>query len=255
MAEILKVKSLTVKFGENVIVDNLSFDVQKGQSLAIIGPNGSGKTVLLRALVGFLPYEGTVEWSKQARIGYVPQKVDIDRKIPMTVMNLLHAKAALLGIKKPEINSIAKSVNLAPKILTESIGNLSSGQLQRAFVAFALLGHPNVILFDEPTASMDQPGEEQTYELIHRLQDDMDVTPIVVSHDLSFVYKYATTVLCLNKQGLCFGEPRMVLTPNVLEKLYGAPGGFYHHLHEDKHDKTHHHHLEEKETAQKHRHG
>jgi zinc transport system ATP-binding protein len=240
MAEILKVKNLTVKFGENVIVDDLNFDVQKGESLAVIGPNGSGKTVLLRALIGFIPHEGTVQWAKQARIGYVPQKVDLDRKIPMNVANLLHAKAALHNIKNSEVSAIVKTVKLAPRILTEPIGHLSSGQLQRALVAFALLGHPNVILFDEPTASMDQPGEEQTYELIHRLQDDFDVTPIIVSHDLSFVYKYATTVLCLNKQGLCFGEPRAVLTPGVLEKLYGAPGGFYHHLHEDEHAKSHH---------------
>lgn len=242
--EMLSVKNLTVKFGDVTIVDNISFNVQKGESLAIIGPNGSGKTVLLRALVGFLPYEGKIEWAKSAHIGYVPQKVDLDRKIPMSVSNLLHAKAALLNIKKSEVNAIVKSVNLAPRILTEPIGHLSSGQLQRALIAFALLGHPNVILFDEPTASMDQPGEEQTYELIHRLQDDFDVTPIVVSHDLSYVYKYATQVLCINKQGLCFGEPRSVLTPDVLEKLYKTPGGFYHHAHEAEHEKTHAHHAE-----------
>lgn len=253
MAKILEVKNLTVKFGDNVIVDDLSFDVQKGESLAVIGPNGSGKTVLLRALVGFLPYEGTIKWAKSAHIGYVPQKVDMDRKVPMNVSNLLHAKAALLKIKKSEVNSIVKTVNLAPRILTEPIGHLSSGQLQKALVAFALLGHPNVILFDEPTASMDAPGEEQTYELIHRLQDDFDVTPIVVSHDLSFVYKYATQVLCLNKQGLCFGEPRTVLTPSVLQNLYGAPHGFYHHLHETEHE--HLHHAEEKIISEKHHHG
>lgn len=237
----LSVKNLTVKFEEDAIVDDLSFELTKGECLAVIGPNGSGKTVLLRALLGFLPHSGEIEWSKSARIGYVPQKIDMDRKVPMNVMNLLSAKAALLKIKKSEIDSILKTVNLAPRILTEPIGHLSSGQMQRALVAFALLGHPNVILFDEPTASMDQPGEEQTYELIHRLQDDFDVTPIVVSHDLSFVYKYATQVLCLNRQGICFGSPREVLSPEVLDKLYGAPHGFYHHLHEAEHEKAHHH--------------
>ena len=239
MAKILEAKNLTVKFGGNTVVDDISFHVEKGESLAIIGPNGSGKTVLLRALIGFVPYEGTVEWSKEARIGYVPQKVDMDRKVPMNVMNLLHAKAAILKINKSEVGSIVKTVNLSPKILNEPIGHLSSGQLQRALIAFALLGHPNVILFDEPTASMDAPGEEQTYELIHRLQDDFDVTPVVVSHDLSFVYKYATQVLCLNKQGLCFGEPRAVLTPDVLEKLYGTPHGYYQHQHGAKHEDSH----------------
>lgn len=241
MANILKVKDLTVKFDDDIILDSISFELQKGESLAIIGPNGSGKTVMLRALLDFIPYSGKITWAKSAKIGYVPQKVDMDRKVPMNVKNLLSAKASILGLKEKDINDVIERVHLEERIIHTSVGHLSSGQMQRALVAFALLGHPNVMLFDEPTASMDMPGEEQTYELIHRLQDDFDVTPIIVSHDLSFVYKYATQVLCLNRQGLCFGEPREVLTPKVLGDLYGTPHSLYHHLHEAEHEKHHHH--------------
>lgn len=241
MANILKVKDLTVKFDDEPVLDSINFELPKGESLAIIGPNGSGKTVLLRALLGFVPHSGKITWDKRAKIAYVPQKVDMDRKVPMNVKNLLAAKASILGLKEKDVDEVISRVHLEERIIHTAVGHLSSGQMQRALVAFALLGHPNVILFDEPTASMDMPGEEQTYELIHRLQDDMDVTPIVVSHDLSFVYKYATQVLCLNRQGLCFGEPREVLTPQMLAKLYGTPHGLYHHLHDEEHEKHHNH--------------
>lgn len=232
MEPILRVENLTVKFGEDRIIDNLNFQLEKGESLAIIGPNGSGKTVLLRALLGVLPYEGKITWSSEAKTAYVPQKIDMDRKIPLNVMNLLESKAKIIGIKKAEIKNLVKQLNIPSRLLTTSVGHLSSGQLQRALVAFALLGNPNVILFDEPTASMDTAREEQTYELIHRLQEQFNITPIVVSHDLSFVYRYSTTVLCLNHKEVCYGAPGQVLTKEVLEELYKTSKGFHHHIHE-----------------------
>ena len=101
--------------------------------------------------------------------------------------------------------------------------------MQRALIAFALLGKPNVILFDEPTASLDQLTEERIYELIHELQEKLHITAILVSHDLSVVYRYANKVLCLNKEAICFGTPQEALDPKVLEKLYTSPHKFYHH--------------------------
>jgi len=116
-------------------------------------------------------------------------------------------------------------------LMTTPVGHLSGGQFQRGLIGFALLGKPNVLLLDEPTASVDEPGEEHIYELIHRLQDQHNLASIMVSHDLSFVFRYATKVLCLNRQRVCFGTPTEALSADVLEQLYGESVGFYQHDH------------------------
>ena len=235
---ILKVENLAIGFDGTSILENVSFELDRGESLSVIGPNGAGKTAFLRALLGALPYQGKVTWAKDARIGYVPQKIDADRHLPVTFRNLLAAKMNVLGqnpksrIQNPEseIKEIIQTVGLTEKILNTPVGHLSGGEFQRALIGFALLGKPNVLLLDEPTASIDVAGEEQVYELLHRLQDEFKFTVIVVSHDLSFVYRYATKVLCLNKAAICFGTPEEALTPEALEQLYG-PHKYYHHFH------------------------
>lgn len=230
MDKILSVNNLSVRLDGQTVIDNLSFEIDGGDGLAIIGPNGSGKTVLLKTLLGLIPCEGKVEWRPDIRIGYVPQKIDADRHLPLNLKNLLVAKEKVLGLKASLVD-VAGDVGLPKAALDIPIGHLSGGQFQRALIAFALLGKPNVLLLDEPTASIDLPGEERIYELIHRLQDKYLMTVILVSHDLSFVYRYATKVLCLNKTGLCFGTPEEALSPQILEKLYGGPQKYFHHLH------------------------
>jgi zinc transport system ATP-binding protein len=233
MAIVLSVKNLSVTFDDKPVIHHLDFELEKGESLAIIGPNGSGKTVLLRALMGSVPFSGKIAWQPNVRIGYVPQKIDADRHLPITIQNLLSAKAHTLGLPSSEITWAIRSAGLTEKIQQTSVGHLSGGQFQRALIAFALLGHPDVMLLDEPTASIDEPGEYQIYELIHELQDEIGMTAVLVSHDLSFVYRYAAKVLCLNKTNVCFGAPQEALTPQVLEKLYGGSRKYYHHLHSE----------------------
>lgn len=235
MATILKVENLAVGFEKRSVLQDLSFELDKSENLAIIGPNGSGKTVLLKTLLKIIPHEGRIMWGEGVRIGYVPQKIEADRHLPLNLKNLLEAKARILGIKKTTGNlcDLCKEVGLTKEAMETAIGHLSGGQFQRALIAFALLGEPNVLLLDEPTASIDLPGEEQIYELIHRLQDKYKMTIILVSHDLSFVYRYATKVLCLNKTSLCFGTPEEALDPKTLEKLYGGPHKYFHHLHQE----------------------
>lgn len=232
MGKILSVKDLSVKLDGQTVLEKVSFEIESGDGLAVIGPNGSGKTVMLKTLLGLIPHEGRVEWSPDVKIGYVPQKIDADRHLPLNLKNLLHAKEKVLGLKG-NVNELADEVGLSKKSLEEPIGHLSGGQFQRALIAFALLGKPNLLLLDEPTASVDIPGEEKIYELVHQLQDKHNITAILVSHDLSFVYRYATKVLCLNKTGVCFGRPEEALDNKMLEKLYG-PHKYFHHFHDYK---------------------
>lgn len=242
MPPILDVRELTVRFEPQVVIDRLSFSLERGESLAVIGPNGSGKTVLLKALLGMLPHEGEVTWAEGVRLGYVPQKIEVDKHLPMCLSDLFRAKAEVRGgITRAELDRTVEVVGLPRAALQTPIGHLSGGQFQKALIVFALLGKPNVLLFDEPTASIDASGEEQIYEIIHRVQDKYGVTAIVVSHDMTFVYRYASKVLCLNRRGLCYGAPQEVLTTELLEKLYAMPHKYYHHLHPEETSHSHEH--------------
>lgn len=230
--KILEVDNLNVSFNHLKVLENLSFDVDEGDSLTIIGPNGSGKTVLLKALLGLVPYQGKIKWRENVKIGYLPQVFFLDQTLPFTLWEFLMTKINVLKADPKELHETMELVRLPQNALPKLLGQLSGGQLQRALVAFALIGNPDVLLLDEPTASIDPPSEEQIYETIHNLQDLKNLTIIIVSHDLSLVYRYATKVLCLNKQQICFGTPEEALTTERLEELYGAPHRFYHHLHD-----------------------
>lgn len=227
---LLSVRNLKIAFGRQVVIQDLSFEVPAGDCLAVIGPNGSGKTVLLKALLNLIPYEGEIQWSPDARLGYVPQKIAADRQLPLSLRDLLAAKAAFLKLPGREIDQICAEIDLTQELLSTSIGHLSGGQFQKALIAFALLGQPNVLLFDEPTASLDELTEERVYELLHSLQKNRGMTVILVSHDVSVVYRYADMVLCLSKGKPCMGPPKEILTPEMLEDLYAAPPKYYRHI-------------------------
>ncbi len=229
---LLSVRNLGVSFGNRVVLRQLSFEVYSGDCLAIIGPNGAGKTVLLKALQHLIPYEGKVQWSREARLGYVPQSVAADRQLPLRVRELLAAKARVLHLAGQEMDQVSSELNLSPEFLSAGIGTLSGGQFQKVLIAFALLGRPNVLLFDEPTASLDELTEEHIYELVHQLQTQRGITLFLVSHDLSVVYRYASRVLCLSKGEVCMGAPKEIMTPEMLEQLYGAPPKYYRHIQE-----------------------
>ena len=231
---LLSVKHLSVRLEDRSVVEDLSFELAGGERLSVLGPNGAGKTVLLKALLNLLPYKGEVVWAPHVRIGYVPQKIDADTHLPLTFTDLFRAKCTTLKVSFSELDEIANNVGLTKRILQTPVGHLSGGQFQRGLIGFSLIGSPNVLLMDEPTASVDEPGEEHIYELINRLQIEHNLASIMVSHDLSFVFRYATNVLCLNRQKVCFGSPMEALSPDVLAKLYGESVGLYHHDHHDR---------------------
>jgi len=232
----LEVKNLSVVVEGNHLVENLSFELGVGERLVIIGPNGAGKTVLLKSLLNLMPHVGEIEWAPDVRIGYVPQKIDADRHLPITYRDLFVSKCNIVGEPVERIREIAESVGLAMGTLETPVGHLSGGQFQLGLIAFALIGKPNVLILDEPTASVDEPGEEHIYSLIHRLQQQYDLSIIAVTHDMSFVDRHATRVLCLNRRSVCVGTPEIV-TPAILAELYGESPGIYrhHHNHTEEH--------------------
>jgi zinc transport system ATP-binding protein len=236
-APVLSVKNLSVRFGDKTVIPDLSFDVARGENLAIIGPNGAGKTVLFRALLDLLPHGGVVQWTPGTRLGYVPQSIAADRQLPLYVRDLLKAKTRLLKLPDAAIDHAAKIVDLEPELLNTRIGVLSGGQFQKALIAFALLGDPTVLLVDEPTASLDELGQEHIYELLEHLRLERHLTILLVSHDLSIVYQFATKVLCLSKSP-CFGPPKETLTPQTLAAVYSGVPKFYQHAHD--HHRHHH---------------
>jgi zinc transport system ATP-binding protein len=227
--DILKVTGLSVNFGKQKVLDNVSFSVGRDGTLAIIGPNGAGKSVLFRAILGLIPYEGEVKWAPNIKIGYVPQKLSVQKDLPLTVLEFLRLKEN----NHSEIERVLHSVGIVKeKISKTRLGDLSGGEMQRVLIANALLGNPKVLLFDEPTSGVDIAGEETIYGLIERLKKEVDLTIIFISHELDIVYKHATDVLCLNKEKICFGKPHEVIDKETLAKMYGEDVKVYlHHEH------------------------
>lgn len=225
---IVRVENVSITLDGRTILHDVHFEIFEGECLAIIGPNGCGKTILLKSLLGILPHEGTVAWRDGVTIGYVPQKIEADRSVPLDVRNLLASKAAVIGCGDEAIATAAARVGLSADLLSTQIGRLSGGQFQRALIAFALLGDPDIVFFDEPTASIDEPGEEQMYDLIERLRRDLGLTAVIVSHDVSFVSRHATRVLCLSRAGRCFGPPRGTLTADVMAEVFGTQSVYQH---------------------------
>lgn len=227
MANALDVAHLSVSFGRRSVLDDVSFSVAAGSALAVIGPNASGKTVLFRALIGAVPSHGEIRWAPGTRIGYVPQKLDVERDLPLTGIDLLHAKADVTHAASDDVARAIERVGLTAAVARQTIGTLSGGQFQRLLVAFALISRPTMLLIDEPTSGVDEPGEESIHTLFEQLRREGGLTVLLISHELNIVYRYTDEVLCLSRGRASFyGTPVDVLTPEHLREVYGAPMRF-----------------------------
>jgi len=203
MNNIIEVNSLNVSFNNHSVINNLSFKIERDTTVAVVGPNGSGKTVLFKCLLGLIDYSGKISWSDDIKIGYVPQKLSVSKDLPLTVLEFLSLKEnnhqkilnsiSNVGFKKQESGHMHNDT----RVLKAKLSSLSGGELQRVLMANALLGEPNVLLLDEPTAGVDIEGEKTFYSLFKELKKDKDLTIIFISHDPEAVKLYADKVLKL----------------------------------------------------------
>ena len=231
--KILEIKNLTVKYDHHVILNELNFWVNSGEIVAIIGPNGSGKTTLLKAILGLIPHRGEVKILGGPRklaldkIGYVPQRLDFDRTFPLTVKEFL----GFIKVKNPEWSEEVLRETGVNMFMDKRIGEMSGGQLQRLLIANALLKEPKLLMLDEATSGVDMAAEMTFFELIHHLNEIHNLTIMLISHEVQMVYKFATQILCLNKDLVCNGRPKEAITQEVLEQLYGKNIEFQSHEH------------------------
>ena len=226
---ILKVKNLSVSFGGDKIIDDLNFDLKNKENLIIVGPNGAGKSILLKALLGIIPFSGEIKWREGLKVSYFPQNFFPAKELPLSVKEFFKFKKA----PQNKIKESLKAVGLDDiSVLNKKIGFLSAGQFQRMMIAWSLVDEPHVLLFDEPTSGIDIGGEETIYNLLSEIEKKINLTMILITHDLNIVYKFADNVLCLNKKAICYGAPQSALSSESFHKLYGGEMKFYQHKHD-----------------------
>jgi zinc transport system ATP-binding protein len=222
---ILSVKNLKVIINGIVVIKNITFDLNAGEILVIIGPNGAGKSVLLKTILGIIKKEeGDIVIAPGAKIGYLPQRFHIDTYLPITIKEFLNLKPNH-GYSLKEICSL---VEIPEDWLNKNLSSFSSGQLQKILLAWAIIDNPNLLLFDEPTENTDIVSQKSIYDLLKTLRDKLNISIIMVSHDLNMVYKYADNVLCLNAEMLCFGPPLKELNETIIKRLYKDHSLFKH---------------------------
>lgn len=240
MSEALEVNNLTVKYPQYAqpVIEGVSFTVAKNSIAALIGPNGSGKTTVIRAILGLIDYQGEIKVfdkpvrKSYQRVGFVPQRFAFDPTFPITVYEFV-ALVLYDEKEKEKQEKVGKSLSYvgAENLAGKKLSTLSGGQLQRILLARALVNNPEILLLDEPEAGVDVGGEQTFYDLMEKLVADKKITALIASHELDVVYTYAQQVICLNRRIICSGEPRKVLDQKTFEKLYGRELKFYGHTH------------------------
>ena len=220
-APLIKARSLGVIAGARRILYDIDMNVEPGEIVTIVGPNGAGKTTLLRALIGALaPSEGRVERHPNLRIGYTPQKLAIDRTLPLTVRRFLELGGGVRQIRTTGVAGALEKVGI-PHLVEAQMSALSGGELQRAALARALMRAPQLLALDEPTQGLDQPGEAAFYRLIDRVRAETGAAICMVSHDLHVVMSGSDRVVCLNGHVCCEGAPVQVSSMPEYRALFG----------------------------------
>jgi len=236
----LEAKNVRVSFNGSVIIENVSFDLEKGSIASVIGPNGSGKTTLIRAILGLIPYSGSILLegkpiaTQLKRIGYVPQRFDFDRTFPLSVWEFLNLYSPNTALR----DELCEEFGVT-NLKKSRLGSLSGGQLQRILIISAMLKQGDLMILDEPTSGIDIEGTASFYEMLKHLNKEHNQTIILISHEINMVATISDRVVCVNRNIFCCGEPSKVLTEELLATLYTTHFEMRNHKHNHNHGHNH----------------
>ncbi len=248
--KILSVEGLSYRYENRMALVDIHFHLHRGEMLGLVGQNGSGKSTLLKVILGLLPLQtGSVLWfgtelsrfSDWSKIGYVSQKANsYSAGFPATVeevvgMGLVGKLGLFRQISRAEKRLIMEAIEIVGlgDYAKQNIGELSGGQQQRVFIARAIVSNPEVLILDEPTVGVDAQNETFFYDLLQRLNEERDLSMILVSHDLGVVSKRMDTIACLNQQLFYHGTAEQFEqeSQHILQEAYGKDVHLLHHHH------------------------
>jgi zinc transport system ATP-binding protein len=246
--KIIEILDVSFSYGNEEVLRNISLDVHEGDYLGIVGPNGAGKTTLLKIMLGLLrPTKGEVKlfgedlkkFKKWSNLGYVPQKAtNFDANFPATVKEVVlmgrYGKRGLLHRTTYEDEAAAKKALREvgmQEYENRQIGDLSGGQQQRVFIARALAGEPKIIFLDEPTAGIDLKTQEEFYALAKKLNQELGLTVVLVSHDIEKIMEEVMHIACVDRTLVCHETPDEFLKDSHAQMIAGENVKFIGHHH------------------------
>ncbi len=237
--DIVKVESVWVYCRDNLVLKDVSLNIGTGEFLGLIGPNGGGKTTLVKVILGLVrPDKGRVEvfgssperlGKKRPLIGYLPQRNLIDWEFPASVLDVvMMGRYGQIGVlKPPSREDREKALQVLERVgmvdlAQRQIGQLSAGQQQRVFIARALVTSPKLLLLDEPVAGVDAATQDKFYQFLGELKEELGLTIVMVSHDLAVISNYVEKLACLNQNLHIHAPPEEVFASGSLKKVYGC---------------------------------
>lgn len=239
---LISAQRISVSHNRQPVLEDVDFSIEPGEIVTLVGPNGSGKSTFLRAMIGAIaPDRGRILRQAGLRIGYVPQRLQLGPNLPLSVRRFLDLPVRAAA---DDVSATLHRVGAAG-LEQRQMTRLSGGQFQRVLLARALLSRPDILILDEPTQGLDQPGIASFYQLLGEVRRDQGCAVLLVSHDLHVVMSASDRVICLNGHICCEGTPTVVSNAPEYRALFGLGTGgalaLYQHEHDHHHDGHHHH--------------